>query len=223
MIELKEPFEAKDIEWRVQRSGVKNGKPWAMVLAYVTNRAIMDRLDNVVGSDSWRNEYTPIDGGMMCGISIRVNNEWITKWDGAQNTDIEPIKGGLSGAMKRAAVQWGIGRYLYQLPATFANVNDKGSHRDKAKGADKKDVWFKWDPPPLPAWALPEKSKEAAMTAEQYNEIGKLSSRLDDKQRKDLQKRLKGTITRARADEMIAGLNAMPAMNGKQTAQNAYG
>ena len=40
--DLNEPFPVEDIEWRIQQSGDKNGKPWAMVLAYVTNRAIME-------------------------------------------------------------------------------------------------------------------------------------------------------------------------------------
>ena len=47
--ELNDPFKAKDTEWRVQRAGASNGKTWAMVFCYVTNRAIMNRLDAVVG------------------------------------------------------------------------------------------------------------------------------------------------------------------------------
>ncbi|MDI8954255.1 hypothetical protein MJO10_29205, partial [Salmonella enterica subsp. enterica serovar Anatum] len=40
--QLDEPFAAEDIEWRIQQSGkTRDGKVWAMVLAYVTNRAIM--------------------------------------------------------------------------------------------------------------------------------------------------------------------------------------
>lgn len=155
--QLSQPFPPEDIEWRVQRSGVKNNKVWAMVLAYVTNRAIMDRLDSVVGPANWRNEFAPgPGGGVVCGLSLRINDEWVTKWDGAENTDIESVKGGLSGAMKRAAVQWGIGRYLYKIENGWANVHANGSHSDAAKGDGSKKVYFKWDPPPLPAWALPE-------------------------------------------------------------------
>ncbi|EAV6548469.1 recombinase, partial [Salmonella enterica] len=48
--QLDEPFAAEDIEWRIQQSGkTRDGKVWAMVLAYVTNRAIMKRLDDVCG------------------------------------------------------------------------------------------------------------------------------------------------------------------------------
>ena len=47
---------------------------------------------------------------------------FITKWDGAEDSDIEPVKGGLSDSMKRAAVQWGIGRYLYSMGALWVDV-----------------------------------------------------------------------------------------------------
>lgn len=158
---LKEPFPEKDIEWRIMRSG-KNAKGiWAMCLAYITNRAIMDRLDDIVGPENWRNEFIPApNGGVLCGISIFYANRgeygvWITKWDGAENTDIEAIKGGLSGAMKRAAVQWGMGRYLYNLEEGFATITDSGRFRATTKEKEA----FKWNPPALPEWALPKGSK----------------------------------------------------------------
>jgi hypothetical protein len=105
--------------------GKNNNGIWAKVLAYVTNRAIMKRLDEVCGKAGWRNEYRdiPNNGGVECGISIKVEGEWITKWDAAENTQVEAVKGGRSGAMKRAAVQWGIGRYLYNLEEGFAVVS----------------------------------------------------------------------------------------------------
>ena len=31
--------------------------------------------------------------------------EWVTEWDGADNSQVEAVEGGLSGATKRAAVQ----------------------------------------------------------------------------------------------------------------------
>lgn len=152
-----EPFSTEDIEWRIQQSGkTRDGKVWAMVLAYVTNRAIMKRLDDVCGKAGWRNEYRdiPNNGGVECGISIRIDSEWVTKWDAAENTHVEAVKGGRSGAMKRAAVQWGIGRYLYNLEEGFAQTSlDKkqGWHRAKLKDG----TGFYWLPPSLPGWAIP--------------------------------------------------------------------
>lgn len=138
--QLDEPFAAEDIEWRIQQSGkTRDGKVWALVLAYVTNRAIMKRLDDVCGKAGWRNEYRdiPNNGGVECGISIKIDSEWVTKWDAAENTQVEAVKGGRSGAMKRAAVQWGIGRYLYNLEEGFAQISSdkkQGWHRAKTEG-----------------------------------------------------------------------------------------
>ena len=154
--QLNKPFKEEDIEWRIQQSGKQGDKVWAMCLAYVTNRAIMERLDDVFGVFGWKNEFmpTPHNDGVMCGISVKHDGEWITKYDVAQNTDIEAVKGGISSAMKRTAVQFGIGRYLYNLDAGFANVVEKGTAGAKhAQTQDK--TKFYWVPPVLPNWALP--------------------------------------------------------------------
>lgn len=162
---LQEPFDSVDLEWRVQSCGAKqSGDPWVRVIPYVTNRAIQQRLDDVLGFDCWQNEYKPAPNGngFLCGISVFINNQWVTKWDGAENTAIEPLKGGLSGSMKRAAVQLGIGRYLYNLEAFWATcfvVNSKWDADDNhAKYKDKasnRDVHINWANPSLPNWALP--------------------------------------------------------------------
>lgn len=162
------PFAEDEIEWRVQQAGDKNGRLWVMVVPYVTNRAIQQRLDDVCGPENWKNEFMPgPDGGVMCGLSIRVpvqsvnmitgetieTFEWVTKHDGAENPTMEggAIKGGISNAMKRAAVQWGIGRYLYALDEAFGEVNERGRFRAKTKDGKT----FRWNPPALPEWALP--------------------------------------------------------------------
>lgn len=158
---LQAPFAPADIEWRIQQAGVYpipkgESHGWALVLAYVTSRAIQERLDDVVGLDKWRNEFTSApDGGTLCGISIKFD-EWITKYDGAENTQIEAVKGGLSGAMKRAGVQWGIGRYLYNLESNFVNLyREKQEHTESYYHKDNKTKYY-WSPPSLPKWALPE-------------------------------------------------------------------
>lgn len=159
---LKAPFPAEDIEWRLQSCGKKGDKIWALCLAYVTNRAIMARLDEVLTPAGWQNKFDAgPHGGVICGISVKVDGEWITKWDGAENTQVEAIKGGLSDSMKRAGYQWGIGRYLYKLEEGFAEVCERGKYR----GTTKEKVSFRWNPPALPAWALPgaapKKKKES--------------------------------------------------------------
>ena len=153
---LADPFAEDELEWRLQTSGEKGGKLWALSVVYVTNRAIMNRFDDVVGVQNWRNEFVPVSGGgFLCGISVLIDGEWVTKWDGCEPTDVEPLKGSLSGAMKRAAVQWGIGRYLYSLDEGFAEVSESGKLRGKTKDGKP----FRWNPPKLPAWALPKTGK----------------------------------------------------------------
>lgn len=112
---IKEPLQPHEVEWRVQSA--KNGH--TIVVPYIQNRAVMNRLDEVHGEMYWKNHYRRwSDKGILCGISIydRQGGTWVTKWDGADETNIEPTKGGLSDSMKRAAVQWGMGRDLYEYP-----------------------------------------------------------------------------------------------------------
>lgn len=162
--DLTKPFPANEIEWRIQSSGIKkDGSPWAKVLAYVSARAIMNRLDEVCGPEHWNNEIKQItikiteEGalkevyGFLHGISIFTDKGFVTKWDGAECTDFESLKGGISGSIKRAAVLWGIGRYLYDLKHDWAVFEPEGTHNDKINSQ-----WYRWSPPQLPAWALPE-------------------------------------------------------------------
>jgi hypothetical protein len=127
---LRDPFPQSDIEWKP--GAVTRDKKKGLAMAYLTNRAIQDRLDEVCGPANWKNTFKPgPDGGVLCGIAVNVtgdpaNPRWVTKWDGAENTEFESVKGGLSGAMKRAAVQWGIGRYLYDLPSVWVNLDERG-------------------------------------------------------------------------------------------------
>lgn len=161
---LSEPFPAGDIEWRVARAGLnKSGSVFCMVLAYITARAIANRLDDVVGPENWQNtpltvlELRPGIVAMQVGISIRVGDDWITRYDVSEPTNIEPAKGGFSGAMKRAGALFGIGRYLYHLSETFAETSESGGKGwEYARLPEKQGGGsYYWKPPVLPAWALP--------------------------------------------------------------------
>lgn len=131
---LSDFFPADDLEWRIGPTTADKRK--GMALCYVTNRAIQDRLDYVCGPANWRNEYRPTPNdptgeSVLCGISILVlreegTTEWVTKWDASSNTDVDPVKGGLSSSMKRAGVQWGIGRYLYTMPSPWVAIEPAG-------------------------------------------------------------------------------------------------
>lgn len=110
-------FPRDAISWRAQ-SVTKDGSK-AMALAYIDARDVMDRLDSVCGASEWQDRYEFHGSRTICYLSIRVDGEWITKADGAGDSDVEAEKGAISDALKRAAVKWGIGRYLYALEAPW--------------------------------------------------------------------------------------------------------
>ena len=119
--QLEYPFPVEDIEFRVLRTN--KAKTEGYIAAYVDSRAIQRRLDKVVGWENWQNFFEVTQSSpngeptFVCKLSIysTEKGEWLTKSNGAGTTDIEPIKGGLSSAFKRAASMWGIGRYLYDM------------------------------------------------------------------------------------------------------------
>jgi len=158
---LKQPFEEKDIEWRVQQAKKNGDNLYCLVLCYVQARAIEERLDSIFGFDGWSAEYRNgnSDNNIICRLGVRVDNTWIYKENGASETNVEPFKGGISGAFKRVASSgFGIGRYLYKLDATFANVSltkKQGWNKASIKeGNNYINYW--WETPKLPEWALPD-------------------------------------------------------------------
>ena len=158
---LKDPFRPDEIDWRVGQCGKNGERVWARVLAYLTSRAVMERLDEVCGPENWWDEYRPgPQGGVVCGITIRTDAGPVTKWDGAENTDIEGVKGGLSDAFKRAAVKFGVGRYLYGLGESWADCTTERQKGDGwHSGATKDGTRFWWKAPGLPREFLPRESK----------------------------------------------------------------
>lgn len=110
-------FPRSAISWRAQ-SITKDGDK-AMALAYIDARDVMDRLDEVCGPENWSDSYDVHPNVTICTIAIRTEDGWVSKADGAGDTDVEAEKGRISDALKRAAVRWGIGRYLYALSSPW--------------------------------------------------------------------------------------------------------
>lgn len=137
--QLKDPFDAKFVKWRVGQV-TKDGKK-ATALAYLDAREVYKRLDDVCGIDGWSTKLIEIKDGFICELSIKMpDGSWVMKSDSADYTDIEAIKGGASSALKRAAAVWGIGRYLYYLPRVWVEIDQF-----------KKLKYI----PELPDWAMP--------------------------------------------------------------------
>jgi rad52/22 double-strand break repair protein len=75
------------------------------------------------------------------------NGEWVSRTDGGEKSQVAPFKGACSDALKRAAAQFGIGRYLYYVPNSWHSLlNDGKIFADIDSVRDS-----------LPEWALPSK------------------------------------------------------------------
>jgi hypothetical protein len=161
---LTAPFEPREVKFKPQM--VKNNK--ALAIAYVDVRVIEDRLDDVVGVENWQDNYEILpDGSVTCRLTIQLGGTWITKMDvgspSEQPDGGDRLKAAFSDALKRTAIKFGIGRYLYRLPGQWVDY-------DPAK---KQIV----RPPQLPAWAVPMKrdqppAKGVAAPAEQPPDAG---------------------------------------------------
>jgi hypothetical protein len=110
------------------------------------SRVIQDRLDEVLGVIGWQDDYECLpDGSVVCRLRIRVGGEWLTKVDvggpSEQPDEGDRRKAAFSDALKRAAVKFGVGRYLYRLPSQWVDYDPKKKQFVRT--------------PPLPESALP--------------------------------------------------------------------
>lgn len=123
--QLSAPFPPEMIEWRV--GSTNQDKTRGMALAYIDARLVQDRFNAVCGA-LWQNDHTVSADGkkVTCRIAVKVDNEWIWRADGAGETDYEAEKGSYSDSFKRAAVKWGVGRYLYDIEPPWVAIEAMG-------------------------------------------------------------------------------------------------
>ena len=88
-------------------------------LSYITARTAMNRLDTVLGPENWWDEYIPGENSVVCKLTVRLpDGSTLTKSDAGGYAGMadsgDDDKSGFSDAFKRAAVKFGVGRYLYR-------------------------------------------------------------------------------------------------------------
>jgi hypothetical protein len=121
---LAAPFDRNEVKFRP--GAVSSNR--ALALPYIDARCVQDRLDAVVGAANWQDEYQLLpDGSALCRLSLRLGGEWIVKADVGGPSDQpdggDRHKAAVSDALKRAAVKWGVGRYLYRLPLLWCDFD----------------------------------------------------------------------------------------------------
>lgn len=139
---LAAPFEPSEVKWK---PAVVSGSR-ALAMAYVDARVVQDRLDDVLGVENWQDNYRVLDdGSVVCRLSLKIGGVWITKMDvgsmSEQGDAGDRRKAAFSDSLKRTAVKFGVGRYLYRLPSQWVQYDPQ-----------KKQIV---SPPQLPPWALP--------------------------------------------------------------------
>ncbi|MFO0809622.1 MAG: Rad52/Rad22 family DNA repair protein [Gemmataceae bacterium] len=155
---LAAPFDPQEI--RFKPAAVSGNR--ALALAYIDARVVQDRLDDVLGVEGWSDEYDCLpDGSVVCRLRLRLGDQWVVKVDvggpSEQPDGGDRLKAAFSDALKRAAVKFGIGRYLYRLPAQWVEYDPQ---RRRFLGT-----------PSLPAFAQPSKQSDARKAARSSGDL----------------------------------------------------
>lgn len=124
-------------KWRVQ--GRNKAKDKVQITAYIDARQVQDILDQYC-EHGWSNSFYEIAGGIFCKLIIHgpIGETYIRSDAGSRiesdSTDQmfdQGFKAAASDAFKRAAVQFGVGRFLYDQPKMWLPCNEKGQPVDE--------------------------------------------------------------------------------------------
>jgi len=137
--QLTQAFPESDVKYRIQGyNRKKEGDHYpegtrGQKVAYIDARLVMDRFDEVFTPARWQFQWEHVGDGAVKGvIGVLLDGEWVWKQDvgypnnpgdGAKQ---EALKAAVSDALKRTAVHWGVGRFLYDLPRVWVDVDKYG-------------------------------------------------------------------------------------------------
>ena len=126
------PLRADEIEVRVQQ--IK--ETGCSLLMYKDARCDMRLLDETFGTNGWQRTHEVINGNLFCTIEIwdKEKNQWIKKQDVGTESATEKQKGQASDSFKRAGVNVGIGRELYDVPFIWISLKEKETFK-KSNGS----------------------------------------------------------------------------------------
>jgi len=152
---LSQPFPPADLQWRVE--ALSQDQKWALVAPYLDARAVLDRLDEVVGTHGWQDSYEVLaKTGDSYAVKCRLVVMDVSKEEVGEG---DSYKAAFSDALGRAAVKFGVGRFLY-------GVDKQWVDHDPETG--------KFDPPEVDLHLTPYRSL-AAHTPPPHPEAHKLS------------------------------------------------
>ena len=145
MEKLREPFPESQVKWKAQST--TKDKQRALAVAYVDARNIMQRLDDVIGAENWGDDFKvlrldPAEVVAQCWLTVGdVTKSDVGEAHKGDSGSGDLVKTAFTDAFKRAAVKFGICRYLYFLPGAWVDYDEQYK---KLK-----------EMPKLPTWATP--------------------------------------------------------------------
>ncbi|EJR09431.1 Rad52/Rad22 family DNA repair protein [Bacillus pacificus] len=165
MESLQAEFPVEQLGWKIINTFESQGRFFAFVAPFVDARAIQDRFDEVFGIDNWQVSYEKWgEKATKCTISVFLNERWISKEDGSEESDYSSVKGGFSNSLKRAAVLWGVGRYLYNVKPTKVELSTCSNGPNSIYVSyQKKGYYF------IPPTMLQQKHKQGSSKKEPSN------------------------------------------------------
>ncbi len=109
-------------QWRVQ--SFSKTRAQATVMAYIDARDCIDVL-NEHAVYGWHREHIEVDKKVYCKVGIVMPDNTI-QWrsDCGIESQADKEKGQSSDSFKRACVNFGIGRFLYDLPIQYVDANE---------------------------------------------------------------------------------------------------
>ena len=127
--EMAAPFPIEAISWKPQV--LTKAKDKAMVATYGDMREYQRRLDLHCGVQGWEVRYEPWgDNKLIAVLTITVDGLAVTKsatgeYSDGGGRDAPEGTAAEAQAMKRACAQFGLGRYLYELPTSWVAFDDQ--------------------------------------------------------------------------------------------------
>ncbi|ACM15962.1 prophage protein (plasmid) [Bacillus cereus Q1] len=165
MESLQAEFPFEQLGWKITHTFESQGRFFAYVAPFVDARAIQDRFDEVFGIDKWQVSYEKWgEKATKCTISVFLNERWISKEDGSEESDYSSVKGGFSNSLKRAAVLWGVGRYLYNVKPSKVELSIRSNGPNSIYVSYQKKGYY-FTPPTM----IQLKNKQGSSQKEQSN------------------------------------------------------
>lgn len=121
---LRRPFAPSVIRFKVQATWPKDDPRNGLIVSYVDARTISERLNYVVGG-GWSTEFAQWGDDTnlaVCHLTVL----GITRSDIGKGSSMEKEKAAFSDALKRAAIHFGPGAFLYKLAAVTLGASERG-------------------------------------------------------------------------------------------------